>query len=55
MSFENQKKSQFDREIRELQTRFEAEKNQFEIDMRRLREGLENKNRESSELNRQIQ
>ncbi len=29
MSFENQKKSEFDREIRELKTRFDAERSQF--------------------------
>jgi|JI61114BRNA_FD_contig_41_938875_length_569_multi_1_in_0_out_0_2 hypothetical protein len=34
--------------------RFEAEKNQFDLDLRRLREGLEAKNRESNDLGRQI-
>jgi chromosome segregation ATPase len=55
MTFENQTKSVFQKEVRELQTRFDSERSQFEVDMRRLREGLENKNRESGELNRQIQ
>ena len=54
MSFENQKKSEFDREIRELRTRFDAERSQFEIDLRRLREGLEARNRENNNLTQQI-
>ncbi len=40
MTFENQTKSVFQREVRDLQTRFDAERSQFEVDMRRLREGL---------------
>ena len=44
-TFENQKKSDADKEINDLKNRFEMERSQFEIDLRRLRDGLTAKNR----------
>ena len=49
MMMESQRKSMIDREIRELEIKFESERRMLENEIRKVREALENKN---SECNR---
>lgn len=47
---DNQRKSLIEREVREVTTRFQSERGNLEIELRRLRETLDGKNRETEDL-----
>ena len=49
LMMESQRKSMFDREIREITIRFQTERSTLENEIRKLREALEYKNRELEE------
>lgn len=44
-----QRKSQLDKQVRDLTVRFNLERSQFEIELRRLKEALEARSHESEE------
>lgn len=52
--FDSQKRSQVERELRELHNRFQGERSQLELDIRRLRESLESRARENEDLKGKI-
>jgi thermostable 8-oxoguanine DNA glycosylase len=54
MSLETKRKSEIDREIRELQHRFQNERSQLEMEIRRAKESMERKNREGEDMSLRI-
>lgn len=53
-SIDLQRKSQLDKEVRELTAKFNMERGQLEMEIRRLKEFIEGKNREGEELRVQV-
>lgn len=49
-----QRKSQLDKEVRDLANRFNLERSQMEIELRRLKEALEGKTRESEDWRQKV-
>lgn len=54
MSLETRRKSEIDKQIRQLQDRFQNEKSQLELEIRRLRQSFSQKHREGDELKERI-
>ena len=48
--FDTQRKTLIEREVREVTTRFQTERSNLEIELRRLKETLDGKNRETEDL-----